>query len=65
MQAVGLEAVRQSVRGQTRVSATSEEPTERSSVELRGVGTAGVGGPEDERKGAILLELWGYGAPSQ
>lgn len=48
MQAVGLEAVTQSVRGQTRVIATSEEQTERPSVEQGGVGTAGVGGPEDE-----------------
>lgn len=65
MQAVELEAVRQSVQGQTRVLSTSEEPTERPSVEQGGVGTPGVGGSEDEGKGLFLLELWGNGPPSQ
>lgn len=65
MQAVGLEVVRQSKRGQTRVLATSKEPTERASVEQGGVGTAGVGGSDDEGKGVFLLELWGNGPSSQ
>lgn len=37
MRAVVLEAFRQSVRGQTRVLPTSDEPTERPSVEQGGL----------------------------